>query len=199
MKHCCCNATFSNTGVFSKICFLNFTSAKKSELPSHQDLGVFALEVEKNPAGDASEIEEGCEDVRQRGKPKTEAKTKTQCTRYARVATAAQQRCTNSLTTVPLAAIPRPQAAAQLKAASGSISLSNKSNQHQHHHEQQQQQQLSFRNFSILGPIILLLLLLLFLLLLLLLYRSVVEFTRASGHHAVTRTNTSSAFWNDAS
>ena len=91
--------------------------------------------------------------MRQRGKPKKSQKQENSVPRYARVATAAQQRC--AVNRSAAAAIQRPQAATQIAAASDGISLSNKNKQHQHH-PHQEQQQLPFLHFSIVGPTILL-------------------------------------------
>ena len=129
-----------------------------NELPSHlQDLGVVTLEANKTLQATPPKLRSDvCVDVRQRGKPKKEARTKKQRTCYVRVATAAQQRCSSSYTAVPPAAFASSSSAARGSTASGSpasgsICLSNRSKQHQ---QQQRQQQLPFLLFSILGPTI---------------------------------------------
>ena len=53
-----------------------FPSAKKSELPSHQDLGVFALEVKKSLQATPPKLRRDVGTVRQRGKPKKKRKKK---------------------------------------------------------------------------------------------------------------------------
>ena len=115
-----------------------FSSAKHNESPSHHGLWCVCGRGKPSPAGEASKVEEGIGDVRQRGKQK-KTKNKKQRTSSDEPSNGVGIRVDCSAAT----AIPRPQAAAQQAAARGTISLSNEHKQHQHQH------QLPFLRFSV--------------------------------------------------